>query len=170
MPVRQPWIAALGCGCSALLAAASASAAPALSLSGATAVATAPGTLTLVGGEWRGHRAYRSRVGVYINQDFDDDFEAHDDHDVRDDDDDDDVEFRYRERYLERRIVTTDEDRDDDDRRDRYRGGDDDDRDALAYASPIEACHARYRSFDEGSGTYLSESGERRLCPYLPTK
>ncbi len=32
----------------------------------------------------------------------------------------------------------------------------------------LAACRARYRSFDEASGTYRTFAGETRRCPYLP--
>jgi hypothetical protein len=46
----------------------------------------------------------------------------------------------------------------------------DDGGDAVVYSDGGDAvarCEARYRSFDRASGTFLSTSGERKLCPYL---
>jgi hypothetical protein len=46
----------------------------------------------------------------------------------------------------------------------------DDDGGAAVYANDGDAvarCAARYRSFDRASGTFLSNSGQRKLCPYL---
>jgi len=47
---------------------------------------------------------------------------------------------------------------------------DDGDDDAAVYAEGGDAvarCAARYRSFDRASGTFLTNSGQRKLCPYL---
>ncbi|HEX2840569.1 BA14K family protein [Hyphomicrobium sp.] len=47
---------------------------------------------------------------------------------------------------------------------------DDYDDDAAVYADSGDAvarCAARYRSFDRASGTFLSNDGKRKLCPYL---
>jgi hypothetical protein len=46
----------------------------------------------------------------------------------------------------------------------------DDDDDAVVYSDSGDAvarCEARYRSFDRRSGTFLTNSGQRKLCPYL---
>lgn len=51
-----------------------------------------------------------------------------------------------------------------------YYGDDyyDDDDDVAEYSGDAVArCQSRYRSFDPGSGTFLSNNGTRKLCPYL---
>ncbi len=53
---------------------------------------------------------------------------------------------------------------------DAYYYDDDYDDDAVVYAESGDAvarCAARYRSFDRASGTFLSNDGKRKLCPYL---
>ncbi len=45
---------------------------------------------------------------------------------------------------------------------------DDDDDDVAEYSGDAVArCQSRYRSFDAASGTFLSNDGTRKLCPYL---
>ena len=46
----------------------------------------------------------------------------------------------------------------------------DDDDDAVVYSDSGDAvarCEARYRSFDRRTGTFLSNDGRRKVCPYL---
>jgi len=44
---------------------------------------------------------------------------------------------------------------------------DDSDDGAASDGDAVERCAARYRSFDRRTGTFLSNSGQRKLCPYL---
>jgi hypothetical protein len=44
----------------------------------------------------------------------------------------------------------------------------DDDDDVAEYSGDgVARCQSRYRSFDPASGTFLSNDGKRKLCPYL---